>query len=139
MYEHLNTATAFLSPHSTTATILETLLCMRFLFVLVLSPFTHKNVSRHFYKWAFKQLCIDVHRCQNGGTLLLSLGRHSGHVVCDIELENCTDSIKTVVQETARMASLPAGAPRNIIGIFMENVFTAGGCITARHQHCRLL
>ena len=73
MYEHLNTATAFLSPHSTTATILETLLCMRFLFILVLSPFTHKNLSKHFYKWTFKQVCIDVHRCKNCGTLLLSL------------------------------------------------------------------
>ena len=135
MYEHLNTATAFLSPHSTTATILETLLCMRFLFILVLS---HKNLSIHFYKQAFKQLCIDVHRCQNWGTLLLSLGpplwsrslRHRVGKLYRFNKNCCAGD-----GEDGVMASLPAGAARNIIGIFMENVFTAGGCITARHQH----
>ena len=48
--------------------------------------------------------------------------RHSGHVVCDIELENCTDSIKTVVQETARMASLPAGR-RGILSAYLWRMF----------------
>ena len=88
-----------------------------------------------FINWHLNKCVLMCIAVKIGERYSSARARHSGHVVCDIELENCTDSIKTVVQETARMASLPAGAARNIIGIFMENVFTAGGCITARHQH----